>query len=113
MTYLKAEQNEDAPLYEYTLMPTNIRGYFSEDQLRRGELVEGIRFTNGIPCIRYPVVKIYQTAKLKDRLYDLKKDPEQLKNLSGSPEETVWKDKLTNALKQVQAPQEEFFRLGL
>ena len=41
MTYLKAEQNEDAPLYEYTLMPTNIRGYFSEDQLRRGELVEG------------------------------------------------------------------------
>ena len=28
-------------------------------------------------------------------------------------EETVWKDKLTNALKQVQAPQEEFFRLGL
>lgn len=113
MTYLKAEQNEDAPLYEYTLMPTNIRGYFSEDQLRRGELVEGTRFTNGIPCIRYPVVKIYQTAKLKDRLYDLKKDPEQLKNLSGSPEETVWKDKLTNALKQVQAPQEEFFRLGL
>ena len=41
---------------------------------------------------------------MKDRLYDLKKDPEQLKNLSGSPEETVWKDKLTNALKQVQAP---------
>lgn len=28
MTYLKAEQNEDAPLYEYTLMPTNIQGIF-------------------------------------------------------------------------------------
>lgn len=41
------------------------------------------------------------------------KRPGTAENLSGSPEETVWKDKLTNALKQVQAPQEEFFRLGL
>lgn len=41
MTYLKAEQNEDAPLYEYTLMPTNIRGYFRKISFAVGSWWKG------------------------------------------------------------------------
>ena len=34
MVYMKASKDEtNSPIYEYTMMPTNIRGYFRDEQL--------------------------------------------------------------------------------
>ena len=113
VSYLKAAADEEAPVYEYTLMPTNLRGFFSEEQLIRPEIADGMRFANGVPCLKYPAYKIYKSSRMGDRLYDLKKDPEQKKNLTGTTEEPAARQLLTEALRAVDAPQEEFVRLGL
>lgn len=116
MVYMKANATPDnAPLYEYTLMPTNIRGYFSPDQLAAAELVPGGRYANGLPCLRMPAHSFYCADKFGDRLYDLEQDPRQEKNLAGAdPVQTdFWARQLTAALQKAGAPAEEYQRLGL
>ena len=113
--YMKADAAPGAPLYEYTMMPTNMRGYFSAEQMEAAELVPGGRFTNGLPCLRMPARSFYRAYAFGDRLYDLDNDPGQQQDLSGSDASRVdaWNQKLCAALEQAQAPEEEFRRLGL
>jgi len=48
-----------------------------------------------------------------NHLYDLQEDPDENENLAGSSREAGIADALRTALKQVEAPQEQFARLGL
>ena len=48
-----------------------------------------------------------------NRLFNLKNDPEETQSLAGSAAEKELADKLREALKQVQAPDDQFARLGL
>jgi len=47
------------------------------------------------------------------QLFNLKEDPQEEQNLIGSPVEKELADKLREALKQVEAPDDQFVRLGL
>lgn len=115
MVYMKANKDEtNSPIYEYTMMPTNIRGYFTDEQLKQAELIEGCRFTNGIPCLRMPsVLPYYHADRFGDRLYDLDEDPSQKKNLLTNETAVIWNQKLSDTLKKADAPKEEYERLGL
>lgn len=115
MVYMKANATPaNAPLYEYTLMPTNIRGYFTPEQLNGAELVPGSRFTNGLPCLRIPASSSYLMAyRFGDRLYDLDEDPGETKNLLDQEQAKKWNGILTELLERVDAPEEEYVRLGI
>lgn len=114
MVYMKASANEDSkPLYEYTLMPTNIRNYFTKDQLMNSIRVDGMSFTNGIPVLKIPSVYNYKTDKLGDRLYDLTNDPEEENNILNPELKKEWNKKLREKLEEVEAPEEEYERLDI
>ncbi|MHB8507837.1 MAG: sulfatase [Candidatus Dormibacteria bacterium] len=48
-----------------------------------------------------------------DHLYDLKQDPHEEQNLAGSASEKDWADRLRQAMIEVEAPDDQFVRLGL
>ena len=48
-----------------------------------------------------------------NHLYDLSEDPGEERNLAGSPAEKALADKLREALKQIEAPDDQFVRLGM
>lgn len=111
--YMKAGDPATQKVYEYTMMPTNIRGYFSEDQLKGAEIVNPGRFSNGLPLMRMPA-RIYSIAQeFGDQLFDLASDPDQENNLAKTVDCSEFNQKLTEALKECGAPAEEYERLGL
>ena len=48
-----------------------------------------------------------------NHLYDLKNDPGEEENLTGTPKEAALEEKLREALKELEAPNAQFERLGL
>ena len=48
-----------------------------------------------------------------NHLYDLEADPDETRNLAGSPIETEYRDALRAALELLEAPQGQLVRLGL
>jgi len=110
--YMKAEK-EGTKTYEYTMMPTNIRGYFSEDQLRQAEIVNPGRYSNNIPVMKMPSVSMSLACKFGDQLFDLEEDPNQENNLAHTVDCTPFNTKLHQALQEAGAPAEEYERLGI
>lgn len=114
MVLMKSAASPDGqPFVEYTMMPTNIRGYFQPAQLERAELVSGGHFANGLPCLRMPGQCIYRSHEQGDRLYCLSSDPGQQQNLWSEVDQAHWLNILDMALREAAAPAEEFRRLGL
>ena len=48
-----------------------------------------------------------------NRLFNLKNDPQEVQNLAGSPTERELADRLRQALQEIEAPDDQFVRLGL
>lgn len=112
--YFRANVNEDnSPFVECTLMPTNMRGFFKPEFLKKAELVPGDRFSHGIPYLKVPA-KTYLNARMfGDLLFDLDNDPKEEKNLLPSEKETEFRQAIHDIFTRIDAPREEFERLGL
>jgi len=112
--YMRASATpENIPLYEYTLMPTHMRGFFSSDELSTIELSEGFSFTKESQVMK---VKAKQSVKSYDfgtLLFDLEKDPNQLSNLKDSKVEKRLAKMMVELMDQSDAPDEQYERLGL
>ena len=113
MVYMKANESEEQTVYEYTMMPTNIRGFFAEEQLRKAVIVNPGKYSNGMPVMRMPSRPMSLAHQFGDQLYDLACDPMQENNLAKTADCSVYNAKLKEALQQAGAPEEEFARLGL
>ena len=111
--YMKAQTSEEQEVYEYTMMPTNIRGVFAEDQLRKAEIVNPGRYSNGIPVMKMPSKTFSIACRFGDQLFDHAADPEEENNLALKTDCSEFNGKLTQALREAGAPEEESIRLGL
>lgn len=116
--YMRAfADRENQPLYDYTLMPTHMRGAFSIEELAgKIELAEPFVFTKGccvmkIPCTRRGLnAKIYDFGTL---LYDVDNDPKEETPLRDPDIESRMIEMLVAGMKEHSAPSEQFERLGL
>lgn len=112
--YMKGSINKDMPVYHHTLMPTNMRGFFPVEELNQAELVEGGRYSNNCKVLKVPTKHAMGSfASYPDMLYDKKEDPDQLNSID-NPE--LIKDmtaKLVKAMRQADAPDWQFIRLGI
>jgi arylsulfatase A-like enzyme len=112
--YMRAPANpENRPLYNYTLMPTHMRQMFTVDELRDAELVAPFSFTKGCPLMRvrargWPRAHPYETM-----LFDLRNDPKQERPIDDPAVERRMVDHLVRLMKENDAPEEQFERLGL
>ena len=82
---------------KYTLMPTNMRQFFSNEELQTATMHKPFNFTKNIPVMKVnkilkktdPHVTLIDT---KSALYDLKQDPGQLNQLHDNDLITRYKD---------------------
>ncbi len=102
------------PIYNETLMPTNMRGFFSSEELKGVELVDGGRYSGNTKILRVPSYRSSGAFfHLDEALYDKCNDPLQKTPIHDEVVESVMRKKLEDALHRVDAPQWQFERFNL
>ncbi|WMY72531.1 sulfatase [Buttiauxella selenatireducens] len=105
---------ENTPLYEYTLMPTRMRRLFNASELRDATLHPGFSFSQGMPLLKVPgSAGFYSSYAHGNLLFDLENDPQQERPLCDPDREAGFIRKLWQALKDAEAPADEWLRLGI
>jgi hypothetical protein len=92
-------------------MPTNMRQFFSHEELQTATMHEPFDFTKNIPVMK--VNKILRKTDphkslvdTKSALYDLKKDPGQLNPINDQSIMNKYKDIMLNEIKLYDPPKE-------
>jgi len=102
------------PLYEYTLMPTHMRGFFSNNELKTIALADPFPFTKEIKLLRtnsrLRYINPYIFGSL---LFDLQNDPNQENPIIDSEIEKRMIKVLIEEMKKNDSPIEQFERLGI
>ena len=108
--FMKANQNSDnQPFVECTLMPTHMRGFFDKETLSNGEYVLGDRYSHGIPYLKFHSQTYMKSHIFGDLLFDVRKGEKQIHD---ELIQNHLQDKMIQMMKDVEAPVEEFERLG-
>jgi hypothetical protein len=109
-------------LYQYTLMPTHMKEFYSVEELAEAELVPPQPFTKGVPTLRVPSTpkspnyKLHGPAAQNDTvtvLFDLATDPGQEHPITDEAVQGRLCGHLVQLMKLNDAPPEYFERLGL
>jgi hypothetical protein len=114
--HMRARAREDnQPLFNYTLMPTAMRGFLSQDSLRQAELAPPFTFGKGCPTLKVPTPgwpglrgRAHETL-----LWDVQNDPQQTQPLQDPDVEERMTGHLVRLMRECDAPQEQWERLGL
>lgn len=105
--------DDNMPLSEYTLMPTNMRGRFSVETLAHAELVPALPFTKGLSVLRVPAIAATNPRPFGTMLFDLHTDPGQKSSLVDDELELRMAELLVRLMRESDAPDEQYARLGL
>ena len=112
--YMRAPVNPDnTPLYEYTLMPTHIRGFFGEDELLELDLGGPFSFTKGMKTLKTPGRFGVDAHGFGTLLFDVESDYAQMNPLDDADVEEMMIGHLTRLMRENDAPPEQYERLGL
>lgn len=139
--YMKAPVNEDnQPLYDYTLMPTHMRCRFGVGELQGATAVKPFKFLKNCPVLKVPKVNgiadddfgdllmgkgdpqkarsidnnsLTNAVNFGDKLFDMQTDPKQQKELDDIGTEVRMARLLVRAMKENETPIEQFERIGL
>ncbi|MGI5471729.1 sulfatase [Streptomyces sp. CA-132043] len=112
--YMRAcKDPTNQPLYEHTLMPTHMNTRFSPAELADAVLAPPLPFTKGAPVLRLPGFAVGNPYTFGTLLFDLQTDPEQQRPLVDAELELRMATLLTEALREGDAPADQFERLGL
>lgn len=113
--YMRAPAEEaNAPLYEYTQMPTHMTERFSVEEMRTMQLAPPFRFTKETPVNRINgsafMTEAHQFGTL---LYDLAEDPGQHAPINDPELEDALIVEMLKLMQENDAPKEQYQRLGL
>ncbi len=113
--YMRAADNdENRPLYNYTLMTTHMRQRFSVDELSDVELQAPFSFTKDCQTLKIgTVVSPWAHPVFETQLYDLESDPGQLQPIDDAAVEAQITEKMIDLMRVNDAPPEQYERLGL
>lgn len=112
--YMRAPADPgNMPLHEYTLMPTRMRGFFTNTELATATLHDGFPFTQGVPVLQVEAVVFGDPHQSGTMLFDRATDPEQQHPVIDDEVELRMATALRDLLIASEAPPEQFERLGL
>ena len=112
--YMRAAAGADnGPLYNYTLMPTHMRDMFPVEELAGLELAEPFSFTKGCSLLRTKALRPPPPIAFETALFDLEADPWQLQPLDDPGQEERLCALMRQAMRDCDAPAEQYSRLGL
>lgn len=109
--FMKAAVREDnSPYVECTLMPTHMRGFLSREELMGMQLQKGDLYSGGVPYLKIPSKTYLNSYLFGDSLWDVREGECEIHSME-------IENRLTNCLVRsmvaLEAPEEEFERLGL
>lgn len=114
--YMRAP-DEISPAYEYTHMPTRMRGFIELDKLQRAELAPPFSFTKGCPLLKIPTRARLPggepVAPPRTMLFDLESDPHQEQPITDSRVEHRMASLMVRLMIENDAPQELYRRYSL
>ena len=108
-----AARPDNSPLYNYTLMPTHMRGMFSVDELSDIQLAEPFSFTKGCRTMKIESRGGQALHEFGTMLFDLENDPGQENPIDDPAAEERMIGHIVRLMKENDAPEEQFERLGL
>ncbi len=112
--YMRAPVDPDnAPLYEYTLMPTHMAEMFTVDELLKLKLAEPFNFTQGVQTLKIPTRPSGTNHTFETMLFDLSIDPGMQTPINDSDIESRMINIMKELMKQYDAPTEQYERLGI
>jgi len=108
------DADDNGPLFEYTLMPTRMRGPFALEEFAGTELHSGFGFSKGVPLLKVPKGPRWTRAdQLPTVLYDVQADPEQADPIDDAAVEERMQRAMVALMRDNEAPPEQYERLGL
>ena len=111
---MRGPVEDNAPLNQYTLMPTHMHSPFSTRELANMQWNEPLGFTKGCPVMRIPSTGTGRFAEaFNTQLFDLATDPGQVNPIQDDAVEARMVGMLEEALAAHQAPPEQYQQLGL
>jgi len=113
--YMRAPADgENAPLANYTLMPTHMRHMFKPEELQDIQIQEPFSFTKGCRTMKIAsqgaMIKTHDFGTL---LFDLENDPGQERPLDDPEVEAKMIAHLDRLMRENDAPPEQWKRLGI
>ena len=112
--YMRSASDPDAPVFEYTLMPTHMRCMFSPEELSTAELAGPFSFTKGCRVLKVKAeIRSGDTTSFGTRLYDLQEDPEQDTPIENEAVQKCMETRLKKFFDEGEAPEELYERFGL
>jgi arylsulfatase A-like enzyme len=107
---------DNTKCYEYTTSPTTIRGFINQDNpetFEPGHYMKNNKFpVYKIKSINNPLTDNFEYLK-DDMLFDLDNDYKQVNNIKDNKIENTMIKKLEEAMKDNDAPEEQYERIGL
>jgi arylsulfatase A-like enzyme len=112
--YMRAPiRPENQPLYEYTLMPAKMRGFFSKNQMKSAVLNKGFKFTGEIPLLKTFAELESSLYRFGNKLFSRKNDPLQENNIDDIETEEMLLGIMRELMLDSEAPAEQYERLGI
>ncbi len=112
--YLHAASHPEAPVYEYTLMPTHMRCMFQPEELVDMELAGPFSFTKGCKVMKIlSQNRMGDTTSFGSALYDLEQDPGQSHPIEDEAVRARMMGYIREYMEKNEAPEELYDRLGL
>ncbi len=108
--------NKNETVYEYTLVPTHMKKFFSLEELQTAQLYQGFSFTRGCPVLKVKTQinpSFVNQLKRGDELYDLKKDPHQINPINDENTRKRLLDACVRLFDENEAPGELYKYFGL
>ena len=103
----------NAPLNEYTLMPTHMRRTFGVEELQDIQLAEPFAFTKGCRTMKIPGRTWVNPHTYGTMLFDLESDPHQENPIDDPAVAKAMTDHMVRLMKANDCPAEQFERLGV
>jgi arylsulfatase A-like enzyme len=113
--YMRGCKDEkNSPLNQYTLMPTHMTNFFDRKVLAETQLHDGFSFTRDCKVMKIPSPRpALWLSNLQTMLFDLQSDPKQETPLKDPAVEARMIEHAKRLMREVDAPAEQYERLGL
>ncbi|QQE10146.1 sulfatase [Planctomycetota bacterium] len=112
-----AAKPNNQPLFNYTLMPTHMRGPFSCESLSQAKIHERFNFTKNCKLLKIPATHWdHDEISEQERgsmLFNLEQDPLQTQALQDDKIESQLKLEILKHMQKLNAPEDQYERLGL
>lgn len=108
-----SKSSENKPLFEYTLMPTVMRNFFSKNQLKEAKLTDEFEFAKNIPMLKMPASTYMSSFRFGNKLFNVEEDPNQLNNIDDLDKEIEMLELLRKLMIESEAPKEQYERIGI